>query len=170
MMQTRKRFYRILICFLFSSCLFDVQIFPAGNKATIAVFELIDKGAGQETTLNISNLLFEVTSFEKNVDLVSQSDLEYILNSFPEDPKIYPNCRSVACLTDIAKVLGVETIISGQVRKFREEFAISLHIVSFNAAGAANSFSLKLNCEEDTLKQEVEAAGQRLLGDRKSVV
>ena len=135
----------------------------ADAKVRIAVMDFTAKSGIDQAQLDV---LTDVAANEIRstmlYDVVSKEDIHAMLSL--EEQKQLSGCDEASCLVEIGGALGVDYMVTGNVGRFGEVYAVNLKLVNIRRARVENSVFRKLEGGEMALLDDLPGSLRKLLG------
>lgn len=135
---------------------------PAVAKRTLAVVDLVDKGAGRALCENLTDVVTVALNRLELFDVLSRSDINAMIGL--ENMKDQLGCEDVSCMAEIGGALGVALLVSGSVGKVGGTYIVNLSLTDTSSARVQAREQRRVEREAD-LPAEVEGAARFLVRD-----
>lgn len=150
---------------LLSASSFAAQASDANAITSVIVLPLKGKGAGVKKDLPtiLDDLLVSaIQNQTRGVRVVAKADLDTLLGL--EKLKDAVACDQVACATELAGALGVESVISGSIGSLGDKFMLSLTWIDTKHAGVLKHQTQNIGKKERDFDTGIKLAVSALLG------
>jgi hypothetical protein len=138
----------------------------AGQKMSLAVFDLSPSGVPKEFAENLTQVLSVALKRIEGTSVVGKQDILAMLQL--EEHKSLVGCEGeTSCISEIGGALGVDKMVVGNVGKMAESYVVSLRLIDPREAKVESRVTELFQGQEDQLIRAVRLAGRRLLGIEK---
>jgi len=159
MTQPMRRFTSLLLALLIG---FPATVHSA-SKVRIAVMDFTAKGGIEQSQLDVlTDVVANEIRSTRLYDVLSKADIQSMLSL--EEQKQLAGCDEASCLAEIGGALGVEYLVTGNVGKFGDVFAVNLKLLNTRKARVENSVFHKVSGGEMALLDDLPVAIRELLG------
>ena len=135
----------------------------AAEKPRLAVMELAAKsGIKQEQLDVLGDMLATEIRMIGVHDVITKSDIQAMIGL--ERSKELLSCDDASCMAEIGGALGVELMVTGNVGRFGQVYAVNLKLINVKKAKVENSIFRKVAGGEQALLEDFALAVRVLLG------